>query len=271
MNFINDLQSIKTANDFLDNFHYKMNHEIYVQGRENMDYLTREKIKKTTSYLITTENYIAIYPNSNIDDCDNVIIYIHGGGWLYDCFGFYHDILCEIAHKTNSMIYYIKYPLAPENKYPTAINFCREMISDVIRKFPKQKIYMAGDSAGGNLVLNLIDEFENKIEKYILICPVVGNENITNMRDTKILDLDSMQMYFKNYGEFEKIIPRTNNKILLFLAENDILCEQGKELHGNLNNCECYVYNGGFHNFMFFDYEMHYKNHFLTNFINFLF
>lgn len=271
MQHISDFESIKTANDFLDNFHYKMNHENCIQERKNMDYLTKEKIKKTILHFTTNQNYITVYPNLDVINHDNIIIYIHGGGFMYNCYGFYHDVLCEIAKKTNSIVCYINYPLSPEHKYPTAINFCRDMINDIILKFPNKKVYIAGDSAGGNLVLNLMDEFENKIEKYILICPVVSKENITDLRDTKILDYDSMQIYFRNYGEFKKIIPKTNKKVLLFLAENDVLFDQERELFDSLNNCDCYVYNGVFHNFMFFDYNMHYKQHFITTFINFLF
>jgi acetyl esterase/lipase len=129
-----------------------------------------------------------------------------------------------------------------------------------------------GDSAGGNLVLNLVDIFDDIIDKFIVVCPVVSDENLKSKRDNKILDVFSMLTYFKNYGKVEKIIPSTNKKILLFLAENDVLYEQGQDLYNNLKNCECYIYENVFHIFMHFDYssDIYYQKHFFETCVQYI-
>lgn len=105
------------------------------------------------------------------------IIYIHGGGWVID-----NSDTLFIDHITDNgmVVVEIKYRLAPEHKFPTAIEDCYSVVqSENIFKYSDQnKLALMGDSAGGSLVSSLIlmirnrkPELFRKIQYQILFYP----------------------------------------------------------------------------------------------------
>lgn len=59
--------------------------------------------------------------------------------------------------KTNLPIFIIKYRIAPQNKFPAAINDVINGYLSVLHTFAGKvkRVLMMGDSAGGNIVLSL--------------------------------------------------------------------------------------------------------------------
>ncbi|NLY79614.1 MAG: alpha/beta hydrolase [Lysinibacillus sp.] len=82
-----------------------------------------------------------------------VIVYYHGGGWVLNsvetC-----DISCELlAQKTNAIVVSVDYRLAPEYKFPVPLNDAYDAFLWTVNNLngKTNEIFVAGDSAGGNL------------------------------------------------------------------------------------------------------------------------
>lgn len=100
--------------------------------------------RRITARLYYPKDYLA-------QDC---LIYFHGGGFMYGGLGTADGGLKDYCAATKQAVLSIAYSLAPEHPYPSAVNECFEAARQVYEQFPKlgfKRLYMGGDSAGGNL------------------------------------------------------------------------------------------------------------------------
>jgi acetyl esterase len=85
-----------------------------------------------------------------------VVAYFHGGGWVQGDLETHHGLCARLAKHAGVLVVAIDYRLAPEHKFPAAVDDClaayrwlrahaRELGGDPVR------VAVAGDSAGGNL------------------------------------------------------------------------------------------------------------------------
>lgn len=85
-----------------------------------------------------------------------VAAYFHGGGWVQGDLETHHGLCARLAQRAGALVVSIDYRLAPEHKFPAAVDDClaaygwlrahaRELGGDPAR------VAVAGDSAGGNL------------------------------------------------------------------------------------------------------------------------
>jgi len=93
-----------------------------------------------------------------------VLLYIHGGGFVFGSpFSKMYHNFCEIlAERAQVIVISIDYRLAPEHPFPAAPEDCYSVLKWTLSNNNKylglintKKIFLAGDSAGGNLVPNL--------------------------------------------------------------------------------------------------------------------
>ena len=162
---------------------------------------------------------IRIYKDVNKNKKTPLIIFFHGGGFVMGDLES-HDLLCRhICKKTKSTLIAIDYRLAPENKFPSALEDALDATNQIIKNFKelnfdKNKVVVCGDSAGGNLAL-LISIYSKikiipKIHGQILIYPWV---DFTMSRPSINIELNGILV---------------NKKTLLYFAahylknENDI-------------------------------------------------
>jgi acetyl esterase len=84
------------------------------------------------------------------------VAYFHGGGWVQGDLETHHGLCARLARHADALVVAIDYRLAPEHKFPAAVEDClaayqwlrtrgRDIGADVAR------VAVAGDSAGGNL------------------------------------------------------------------------------------------------------------------------
>jgi acetyl esterase/lipase len=110
------------------------------------------------------------------------ILYIHGGAFCFGSTGTHRDLLYRIAKKTGCVVLSVNYRKAPEHPYPTPLTDClvTYMYLLGITK-DSSKIYICGDSAGGNLSIYLMEQIikynSDKPAGLILISPWVDLED----------------------------------------------------------------------------------------------
>jgi acetyl esterase len=85
-----------------------------------------------------------------------VIVYCHGGSWMFGGLDS-HDLPCaRLAHYSELAVLAVDYRLAPEHKYPAALQDAWDVLNWVAeqgqeRNLDPRRIAVAGDSAGGAL------------------------------------------------------------------------------------------------------------------------
>src|SRR5215470_13095744 len=53
-----------------------------------------------------------------------VVVYFHGGGWVLGCKEGFDRAVREIAVGSGAALVFVEYPLAPEAKFPVAVEAC---------------------------------------------------------------------------------------------------------------------------------------------------
>ncbi|HXQ59250.1 MAG TPA: alpha/beta hydrolase [Acidimicrobiales bacterium] len=85
-----------------------------------------------------------------------VVTYFHGGGWVIGDIDT-HDGTCRtLCHRTGAVVVSVDYRLAPEHRFPAALDDCEAAtawVADHARHLggDPERLAVAGDSAGGNL------------------------------------------------------------------------------------------------------------------------
>lgn len=219
------------------------------------------------------------------------LIYVHGGAFYGGSALAVDNVARAFADFGPYRVYNLEYPLAPEHPYPSALLSCYNLLKYLTDnanklKINSKKIYMSGDSAGGNLTLatELLDHVifnTNYLARTVLYYPDVtmvaekkkelcdpnkfqANEMETQIRAfVKFFSGDDLaeRMYANHYDvhnpllspldaqHYEKL-PATE----VIVGEFDPLRFQGKAVVDKLikNNVESHfvLYNGMSHAFL---------------------
>lgn len=115
----------------------------------------------------------------------NVILYIHGGGWVFGSFHTHEKLVRELAARTHSVVVFPEYSRAPEAKYPVAVEQCYYVLSHLRGIIGKRcsdacldSPIVAGDSVGGNMAIAMVIMSNMKngphIKKLLLYYPVTN-------------------------------------------------------------------------------------------------
>lgn len=84
---------------------------------------------------------------------DNIILYIHGGGFAFGDEVSSRAYASVLAGNCEMMVYSVGYRLAPEHRFPAGAEDCYAVYQELTQKYPNSKIALVGESAGGNLAL----------------------------------------------------------------------------------------------------------------------
>lgn len=126
------------------------------------------------------------------------VMYFHGGGWVLGSLDT-HDAVCRrLAHDSGCAVIAVDYRLAPEHKYPAAIDdsyVATKYVAEHPGEFriDPRRLAVAGDSAGGNLAAAVAirardesarderarDEEVPNIHLQVLIYPVIEPNFLT--------------------------------------------------------------------------------------------
>ena len=101
------------------------------------------------------------------------ILYAHGGGYVSGGLGYARILSAKMAAATGFTVYSFAYRLAPEHQYPAALEDGIAVWKYLTENlFSADHILLAGDSAGGNLALCLVQKLiseNNPVPKELLL------------------------------------------------------------------------------------------------------
>jgi len=117
-----------------------------------------------------------------------VLVYYHGGGWVIGDLDT-HDTLCrELANLSGCAVMAVEYRLAPEHRFPAAVDDCCAATRWVRAQaealnLDASRLAVGGDSAGGNLAavvsIDARDRGDLPIAFQLLIYPATDQRCIT--------------------------------------------------------------------------------------------
>ena len=84
---------------------------------------------------------------------DRAMLYVHGGGYVACTPLTYRRFTTALARHTGLPIFVVDYRKAPEHRFPAALDDVLAAYDALRRRLPSAGIVLAGDSAGGGLVL----------------------------------------------------------------------------------------------------------------------
>lgn len=160
-----------------------------------------------------------------------LILFFHGGGWIYGNFQTHDFMCCRLARDTGAIILAVRYRLAPFFKYPVALEECYDVLMWAVQnalelRANRNRIIVMGDSAGGNLATALClmtrDQGHSLIAQQILIYPVtsgvIDQPSVDRNANAPVLTKDMMQSFVQYYAQSESDIGQPYFSPLL--AEN---------------------------------------------------
>jgi acetyl esterase/lipase len=108
-----------------------------------------------------------------------VLVWLHGGGWVYGEAEGDEEMLRTIAHSAGVEVVGVDYRLAPEHPYPAALGDVSAVVRELLARNPA--VIVAGASAGATLAagvcLVLRDRGEQMPSAQILITPPLDDRS----------------------------------------------------------------------------------------------
>jgi acetyl esterase len=181
------------------------------------------------------------------------VVFIHGGGWVRGSLQT-HDIACRaLANAAECVVVSVDYRMAPEHKFPAAIDdsfaatrWVAEHAADL--GIDASRLAVAGDSAGGQLAaaVALLARASDgpRLACQILIYPVTDHNLDTRSYVSNAtgygLTREAMRFYWQHYlrsdadGDDPRASPLRASDLsglppaLVITAEYDPLCDEGR-------------------------------------------
>lgn len=139
------------------------NMEDAVSFREQMDAAPRPKLPGEVEVEAVSAGGVPAewvrWPES---DGEGVLLYLHGGGYIFGGPDGYRDLAWRLAREGNMRVLLVDYALAPEHPFPRAVDDATAVYRWLLNEgHSPERIAVAGDSAGGGLSAALMINLKN--------------------------------------------------------------------------------------------------------------
>lgn len=180
----------------------------------------------------------------------NNIIYLHGGAYVSEA-SILHVRIIRYFLKHGFKVSFLDYPVAPESYYKETNAFVMKAYDELCQKYPEDKFYLFGDSAGGGLALSFLKQVRDKnkksITKAVLFSPWV--------------DLTMSNKLISEYVSKDNVLPLGEVKQagLLYARGEKLSNELISPIYGNVEGlCPLLIF-GGTNEILYPDIELLYK------------
>lgn len=164
--------------------------------QSHINYEPPEKLKRDfniNKMSINSHCYYVIKPLKNVGQ--KHIIYLHGGGFVYNIMPLHWKFICKLVRKLNCTITVPLYPLAPGYQYSDVYDMLLPLYHKIISKVNHSDLVVMGDSAGGAISLSLVQFLKEKNlpqpKNIILISPAL-DMSLTNPKIHEVEKLDPL-------------------------------------------------------------------------------
>lgn len=97
---------------------------------------------------------------------DKVLLYLHGGGFILGLTSLHLEMIALLSQKLGFRILVVDYKLAPKYPFPAPLDDCVTAYRWLLKNgFKSENVAIAGDSAGGNLVITSLMELRDDGDK----------------------------------------------------------------------------------------------------------
>jgi monoterpene epsilon-lactone hydrolase len=96
---------------------------------------------------------VAAAASSSTPSSAVIVLYLHGGGYLFGSPKMYRQVLIALAKAFQAPVYALDYRLAPEHPFPAAVDDAARGYQWLLTRHPQASIVLAGDSAGAGLAI----------------------------------------------------------------------------------------------------------------------
>lgn len=217
--------------------------------------------------------YWTIEPLQNHSSSNKIVLYLHGGAYLWGISKRHWDFVKDISQSSNATLIIPDYPLAPESTSTKIYHYIDRLYSDLSKKYKTDNITIIGDSAGGGLTLGFSMYLRNRQipqpKQIILLSPwldvTMSNKDISTIDPKdKIMNTIGLQMAGDLYaGEANKLNYQISPiygelsdlpSISLFIGTHDLLLADSRKLIDKLKTVNTtfnyYEYPKMFHDWM---------------------
>lgn len=145
-----------------------------------------------------------------------VLLYLHGGGWVVGSPAEHETLARELAVRTGCAVVLGAYRLAPEHRWPAAVEDAWDVLSWISTHHGElapagSPLVVAGDSAGGNLATIIArrarDEGGPAIAAQVLVYPVTeadfDNGSYTDPANQLALNRQTLEWFWDHYVDAE--------------------------------------------------------------------
>ena len=207
-----------------------------------------------------------------------VLVYYHGGGWVLGSIDEYDTVARKLAERTSCAVVLVEYRLAPEHRYPAAVDdsyAALEWVGQNVKYIAGREVplIVAGDSAGGNLAAVMAVRARARngppIALQVLIYPVTDSDldlpSYADPENQLLLTRDGMIWFWDHYlpdssrrSEPDASPLHTDNlsglpPTVILTAEHDVLRDEGEAYAARLQEADVKVnlkrYSGQMHGF----------------------
>jgi len=247
-------------------FGYKIDTENFSDIERTRSNFSRLKIKisEDTPKKFRTKNHVLNHAENvfireyipNKITSEKSMLYFHGGGYVLGSVDTHHNFVSLMCIELGIKIYSLEYRLAPENKFPIALNDAFEAYQWLKNKdYSEQQIMLCGDSAGGHLAASLTNYLDSKQMKlpysqiliYPMVSPSLEFESMELFKEDFLLTKASMAWFWEQLKAQENndqdpkfdLLKQRNvtdfqTKTSIITAGFDPLCDEGNDYANHL-------------------------------------
>ena len=137
----------------LFNFSEKAFYRLLNNPKRNTNVISTARFKKKLNVEKVEIDGFNLLTMRTAEATNKHIIFLHGGAYVAEAVKGHRYLIEKLALPNAFKVSFIDYPLAPENRFTSTLVLRAKAYREIIHSYPRDTIFLLGDSAGGGLAL----------------------------------------------------------------------------------------------------------------------